>query len=84
MNVDLPLEPQKQAKLDALAHAKGLSADEFIREAVEKILDEAPDQHPAPKKSLYGLLAKYGEGPSEEEIDENRREMFRGFAEYHP
>jgi hypothetical protein len=27
------------------------------------------------------LLAKYGPGPSEEEIDENRREMFRGFAQ---
>jgi hypothetical protein len=34
-----------------------------------------------PKKSGYGLLTKYGPGPSEEEIDENRREMFRGFAQ---
>jgi hypothetical protein len=33
-----------------------------------------------PKKSAYGLLAKYGPGPSEEEIDQNRLEMFRGFA----
>ena len=31
-----------------------------------------------PKKSGYGLLSKYGPGPSEKEIDENRREMFRG------
>jgi hypothetical protein len=82
MSIDLPLEPQKQAKLDALAHAKGLSPDEFVLEAVERILDQAPDQHAAPKKSLYGLLAKYGPGPSEEEIDENRREMFRGFADH--
>ena len=34
-----------------------------------------------PKKSAYGLLAKYGPGPTEEEIDENRREMFSGFGE---
>jgi hypothetical protein len=34
-----------------------------------------------PKKSVYGILAQYGPGPSAEEIDENRREMCRGFAE---
>jgi hypothetical protein len=33
-----------------------------------------------PFKSGYGMLAKYGPAPSAEEIDENRREMFRGFA----
>jgi hypothetical protein len=27
------------------------------------------------------LLAKYGPAPSAEEIDENRRDMFGGFAE---
>jgi len=27
------------------------------------------------------MLAKYGTAPSAEEIDEDRREMFRGFAE---
>jgi len=26
------------------------------------------------------MLAKYGTAPSAEEIDENRREMFHGFA----
>ncbi len=84
MTIDLPLEPQKKAKLAALAQAKGVSADEFVREAIDKILDTVPDQRIAPRKSLYGLLEKYGPGPSEEDIDENRREMFRGFAEYNP
>ncbi|MFN0106856.1 MAG: hypothetical protein ACKV2U_32785 [Bryobacteraceae bacterium] len=37
-----------------------------------------------PKKSAYGPLAKYGSGSSAEEIDENRKEMFRGFAEDTP
>ena len=27
------------------------------------------------------MLAKYGPAPSAEEIDENRRDMFRGFAQ---
>jgi hypothetical protein len=35
------------------------------------------------KKSAYGLLEKYGPGPTEQDIDENRNEMFRGFAEEH-
>jgi hypothetical protein len=37
-----------------------------------------------PKKSAYGLLAKHGPGPTEEEIDENRREMLSGFGELAP
>ncbi len=52
-----------------------------LREALDKILAEAAAQPVKPKKSAYGLLAKYGPGPTEEEIDENRREMFRGFGE---
>jgi hypothetical protein len=35
-----------------------------------------------PKKSAFGLLAKYGPGPSEQEIDESRREMFRKFKDF--
>ena len=33
-----------------------------------------------PKKSAYGLLAQYGPGPTAEEIDENRHQMFARFA----
>ena len=43
--------------------------------------DEGAGTELKPKKSAYGLLAQYGPGPSAEEIDENRREMFRGFGE---
>ena len=39
------------------------------------------DEPLKPKKSAYGLLARYGPGPTEEEIDENRKEMFSGFGE---
>jgi hypothetical protein len=61
-----------------MAQAKGTSTDALVREAITKILEA--DQPRKPKKSAYGLLAKYGPGPTEAEIDENCREMFRGFA----
>jgi len=84
MTITLPLEPQKEAKLIALAQERGVTADDLVREAVDKILATIPDQPLKPRKSAYGLLAKYGPGPSEEEIDANRREMLRGFAEERP
>ena len=43
MTITLPLEPEKQAKLIALAHAKGQSADELVREVIDKIIAEAPE-----------------------------------------
>jgi hypothetical protein len=36
MTVTLPLAPQEEAKLLAIAEAKGLSTDALVREAVEK------------------------------------------------
>jgi len=81
MNITLPLEPQEEARLLAAAQAKGLSPDAFVREALDKVLAESPPLPAKPKKSAYGLLGKYGPGPTEEEIDQNRREMFRGFGE---
>lgn len=84
MTITLPLEPNKEARLVALARQRGVSADELVREAIDKMLDTAPDQIGKPKKSAFGLLEQYGPGPTEQEIDENRREMFHGFAEDHP
>ena len=83
MTITVPLEPKKEAKLVALARQRGVSADELVREAVDKMLESAPEQGAKPKKSAFGLLVQYGPGPTAEEIDENRREMFRGFAEDH-
>jgi len=81
MTITLPLQPQEEAKLIAVARAKGLSTDALLREAVERILAEAPDLSSAkePTRSLRGLLAKYGPAPSAEEIDQNRAEMFANF-----
>jgi hypothetical protein len=81
MTITLPLEPQKKAKLIAVAESKGLTADELVSQAIEKIIAEAPEAttHKEPTISLRGLLAKYGSAPSAEEIDQNRADMFRNF-----
>jgi hypothetical protein len=80
MTITLPLEPHKEAKLIALAHEKGVTADTLVREAIDKILADAPEAlRKEPTRSLYGLLAKYGPAPSAEEIDQNRAEMFANF-----
>jgi len=82
MTISLPLAPQEEAKLTAIAQARGVSADALVREALEKILAGAPDASPQkePTLSSRGILAKYGPAPSSEEIDQNRAEMFANFA----
>jgi hypothetical protein len=81
MTITLALQPQEEARLRAVAQSKGLSPDAFVREALEKILAEAPETTPGkePTRSLRGILAKYGPAPSAAEIDENRAEMFANF-----
>ena len=49
MTITLPLQPGEEAKLVALAQAKGLSTDALVREALDKILADAPDQPQEPK-----------------------------------
>jgi len=90
MSILLSLEPQEEAQLRALAQAEGIPPEVFARELLHRVLagKTAPEstagQQLKPRKSAYGLLAPYGPGPSEEEIDENRREMLRGFGEITP
>lgn len=43
MTITLPLEPQTEAKLIALAREKGVTAGELLREAVDKIIAEAAE-----------------------------------------
>lgn len=79
LNIEIP--DALVAALKAKAHEQGVSASGYARQVLEQALGESASQKPKPKKSALGLLAQYGPGPSAEEIDENRREMFRGFAE---
>jgi hypothetical protein len=43
MTITLPLQPQEEARLAALAHSKGVSTDVLVREALDKILADAPE-----------------------------------------
>jgi len=79
VRIDLPDE--QAAALKAKAAAQGLTLEAWLQEIVGR---EVEAKSRSPKKSAYGLFQKYGPGPSEDEIDENRREMFRGFAEDAP
>jgi len=82
MTINLPLDPQDEARLLALARARGVSTAALVHEAVERILEQNPDAWSSgrePTRSLRGLLAKYGRAPSAEEIDQNRAEMFTNF-----
>jgi hypothetical protein len=81
MTIILPLDPQKEAKLEALAQEKGMTADEFVQREIDKIIAAAPALPGKfePTRSLRGILAKYGPAPSAVEIDQNRAEMFANF-----
>ena len=80
MNLTIELSEDLEAALQAQAQAQGVSAVRLAQRVLRQALMEATGQPLKPKKSAYGILAPYGPGPSEEEIDENRREMFRHFA----
>jgi hypothetical protein len=80
MIVDLPTELEPALKMRA--NARGVSVAGFVREVVQQALAplsiEASD---APFKTGRGILAPYGHAPSSEEIDSNRRDMFRNFGQ---
>jgi hypothetical protein len=44
MTITLPLQPQEEARLIAIAQAKGLSTDALVREALDKILFDTPER----------------------------------------
>ena len=50
MTIILPLQPQEEARLVAMAQAKGVSADSLVREALDKILADARDERDEPKR----------------------------------
>ena len=51
----LNLPPEKEAKLVAAAQAKGLSTDDLVREALDRIFADAPPSG-APPRSLQDEL----------------------------
>ena len=85
MTLTIPLTEPEESKLLAEARAAGVTPETLVRQAIEPILADEPsppaDGSQKRKKSLLGLLAQYGPAPSDEEISENRREMFARFDE---
>ena len=70
--------PDKQAAaLKAKAASQGLTLKGWL----ERLAEETPTAVQKPLKTGRGILAKYGAAPSEEEIDQNRKDIFRGFGE---
>jgi len=64
--------------LKAIAAAGGLSLNAWLGQLAEYATKPRSRK---PLKTGRGMFAKYGPAPSAEEIDENRREMFRNFGE---
>lgn len=74
----IEISDSQASVLKARAAAQGLTLKAWI----EKLAEEPPEAVPRrPLKTGRGMLAKYGPAPTAEEIDENRREMFSGFAQ---
>jgi hypothetical protein len=79
MSVQIELSDQQAAVLQAKAAAQGLTLQDWLQKLAS--LESDLPQSGKPFVTGYGMLAKYGPAPSAEEIEENRREMFRGFAD---
>jgi hypothetical protein len=77
--VVIELPDEQAAALKAKAAAQGLTLTAWLAKLAEA---EPPVVAPQkPFKTGRGMWAKYGPAPSAEDIEENRRDMFRGFAE---
>jgi hypothetical protein len=81
MNLNIELPDDLGVAVKEQAQAQGISPDCYISRVLENTLASAraPEQS-GPFETGYGMWAKYGPAPSAEEIDENRRDMFRNFA----
>ena len=74
----IELSDSQAAALKAKAALQGLTLKAWLGKLAEEPLADAPRK---PLKTGRGMLAKYGPAPSAEEIDENSKDMFRGFGE---
>jgi hypothetical protein len=71
MTITLPLQPQEEARLAAAARAKGVSTDDFVREALEGILADSstlPEPPNAEARPIWEVMLDNIEGLSPEEF----------------
>jgi hypothetical protein len=82
MTLTIEISDELAAALRAKAEAEGLSPDSYVGRVLEKTLVET--EPVVPFENSYGILAKYGPAPSEEDIAEVRREMWANFPRDEP
>lgn len=82
MTLTIQLPENLEVSLKEQANARGVSPADYVLDILERNLAPSMEkQNLPPFKTGRGMLAKYGPAPSAEEIDANRGEMFRHFAE---
>ena len=83
MTLTIEIPDDVGAALETQAEAQGVSAAQYASLVIEKTLAPAIAQQSSgqPFETGRGMFAKYGPAPSAEEIDTNRAEMFRNFAQ---
>jgi hypothetical protein len=80
MTIELP--EKLEVALKAHAEASGLTPDLYVCNLLERDLGEMTNaESEVPFKSGLGMWKKYGVSISDEDIAENRADMFRGFGE---
>ena len=79
----LELPESLEAALKSQANARGVSPAGYVREVLRRDLkvSDPPELTVKPFQTGRGILAKYGQAPSSEEIEANREEMFYGFGQ---
>jgi hypothetical protein len=75
--IQIPDDQAAAPKARAAAH--GLTLAAWFAKLAEQETPAGPPLKPC--KTGRGTLAKYGPAPSAEQIDQNRKDMFRGFAQ---
>jgi hypothetical protein len=75
----IEIPDDQAAALKARAAAHGLTLEAWFAKLAEEEASATASQKPF--KTGRGMLVKYGPAPSAEEIDENRKDMFRSFAQ---
>ena len=71
MTITLPLQPQEEARLLAVARAKGVSADDLLREALNRVLADSsalPESPKAAARPIWEVMLDNIEGISPEEF----------------
>lgn len=83
MSLTIELPDDLGAALEAQARAQGISPDQYVSRLLRGTLakDFAVQSAGEPFETGFGMWASHGLAPSEQEIDKNRREMFRNFAD---